>query len=207
MVKYRRRTADERPKAMPTPTILEVTWTVIPTILCAFVFVWSSSLYFENSRPPNASSEIFVVGKQWMWHLQHPEGPREINELHVPVGVPMKLTMTSEDVIHDFFDSRVPHQARRDSRPLFLDLVSGHEDRDVSLFLRAVLRRRTCRNDRMGLRDDADGLRAMAERAAARARSMEQSGERLFTQVGCITCHGPMERAAGRRCRASTGSP
>ena len=81
---------------------LEITWTVIPTLICAVIFVWASSLYFRNSRPPNASMEIFVVGKQWMWHMQHPEGPREINELHVPVGVPVKLTMTSEDVIHDF---------------------------------------------------------------------------------------------------------
>ena len=44
-----------------------------------------------------------MIGKQWMWHVQHPEGPREINELHVPVGVPTKLTMTSQDVIHDFY--------------------------------------------------------------------------------------------------------
>ena len=67
------------------------------------MFVWSSSLYVENSRPPKAASEIFVIGKQWMWKLQHPEGPSEINELHVPVGRPIQLTMTSLDVIHDFF--------------------------------------------------------------------------------------------------------
>ena len=96
-----------------------------------------------------------------MWHIQHPEGPREINELHVPVGVPIKLTMTSEDVIHDFF---IPaFRVKKDviPGPLYLDLVSGHEDRDVSLVLRAVLRHGPLRNDRLGVRDDADGLRGI----------------------------------------------
>ncbi|MFZ0880753.1 MAG: cytochrome c oxidase subunit II, partial [Candidatus Acidiferrales bacterium] len=99
MVKYRRRSEDDRPPEIEMSLPLEITWTVIPTLICAVIFVWSSSVYFRDSRPPNASMEIFVVGKQWMWHLQHPEGPREIDELHVPVGVPVKLTMTSEDVI------------------------------------------------------------------------------------------------------------
>ena len=102
-IKYRRRAGNLQPAETKTYMWLEVTWTVIPAAICAVIFVWSSSLYFENSRAPNASMEIFVVGKQWMWHLQHPEGPREINELHVPLGVPVKLTMTSEDVIHDFY--------------------------------------------------------------------------------------------------------
>src|SRR5262249_55017415 len=102
-IKYRRRSASEQPAKTKEYLPLELAWTLIPIVLCAVIFAWSSSLFFENSRAPNASMEIFVVGKQWMWHLQHPEGPREINELHVPLGVPVKLTMTSEDVIHDFF--------------------------------------------------------------------------------------------------------
>ena len=71
--------------------------------ICAVLFVWGAMLYVHNSRPPASSSEIFVVGKQWMWHIQHPEGVREINELHVPVNTPIKVTMTSQDVIHDFY--------------------------------------------------------------------------------------------------------
>jgi cytochrome c oxidase subunit 2 len=46
--------------------------------------------------------EVYVVGKQWMWKLQHSTGQREINELHVPLGRTVKLTMTTEDVLHDF---------------------------------------------------------------------------------------------------------
>ncbi len=103
MIKYRRRSPDERPKAIDGSIPLEILWTAIPTIIVAIIFVWSSSLYFQNSEPPSNSTEIFVTGRQWMWKIEHPEGQREINELHVPLGRPVKLTMTSEDVIHDFY--------------------------------------------------------------------------------------------------------
>ena len=83
--------------------VLELAWTIIPSLICVVSFRGPSAVYVRNARPPAASTEIFVIGKQWMWHLQHPEGPREINELHVPVGEPVKLTMTSQDVIHDFY--------------------------------------------------------------------------------------------------------
>src|ERR1700745_3098368 len=102
MIKYRRQSEDEIPPEIEKNVPLEILWTAIPTLICVVVFFWAASLYIRNARPPDASTEIFVVGKQWMWHLQHPEGVREINELHVPVGVPIKLTMASEDVIHDF---------------------------------------------------------------------------------------------------------
>ena len=107
MVKYRRRSPDERPKAIETSTALEVIWTVIPAMLCAFAFIWASSLYFRNSRPPNASMEVFVVGKQWMWHLQHPEGAREINELHVPGGRAGEVDHDFRGCDSRFFDSGV----------------------------------------------------------------------------------------------------
>lgn len=103
MVRYRRKSPDEIPEPVHSSMILELTWTIIPSLICVVLFVWAAALYVRNSRPPASSTEIFVIGKQWMWHLQHPEGPREINELHVPVGVPIKLTMTSQDVIHDFY--------------------------------------------------------------------------------------------------------
>ena len=67
------------------------------------MFVLGRELFFDMSRPPADAMEIYVVGKQWMWKVQHPDGVREINELHVPVGRPVKLTMGSEDVIHGFF--------------------------------------------------------------------------------------------------------
>jgi len=106
-VRYRRRSPSEigRP---PSPgsratTILEATWSLVPLGLMLFLFVWGARVYFAIARPPAGADELSVVGKQWMWKIQHPEGNREINELHVPVGRPIKLTLTSEDVIHSFF--------------------------------------------------------------------------------------------------------
>ena len=66
-------------------------------------FAWGAGLYFRQSKPPNNALDVYVVGKQWMWKIQHATGQREINELHVPVGRKVKLIMTTEDVIHDFF--------------------------------------------------------------------------------------------------------
>ena len=188
MIKYRRRSEHDIPEAVQTSTALEVTWTLIPTAICAVLFVWSSSLYFRNSRPPNASMEIFVVGKQWMWHLQHPEGPREINELHVPLGVPVKLTMTSEDVIHDF------------SVPAFRikkDVLPG---RYVTIWFNATQTGTYhffC-TQYCGVGHDVMGgwLYVMSQSDYAqwltggtKGESMAAAGERLFTQLGCVTCH------------------
>src|SRR5439155_4781343 len=66
-------------------------------------FVWGTVIYFQTKKMPERAMDVYVVGKQWMWKLQHPEGRWEMNELHVPAGQPVKLTMTSEDVIHCFF--------------------------------------------------------------------------------------------------------
>ncbi len=82
---------------------LEVTWTVIPLLITMVLFVWGSSVYFAMAHPPDETLNIYVVGKQWMWKFQHLDGQREINELHVPVGRPVKIIATSEDVIHSFF--------------------------------------------------------------------------------------------------------
>ena len=118
MVKFRRRSPDERPADTKTYLALELTWTIVPTLISVVIFVWASSLYFENSRPPEASTEIFVVGKQWMWHLQHPEGVREINEL-------ARAGERADQDHHDvrgrdprFLHPGVSREKGRDSRPL-----------------------------------------------------------------------------------------
>ncbi len=102
-VRYRRRSEKELPRTVHTGLTLEVVWSVIPFGLTMVMFTWGASIYYRESRPPNDALPIYVVGKQWMWKLQHLEGQREINELHVPLGRAVKLTMTSEDVIHSFF--------------------------------------------------------------------------------------------------------
>ncbi|HLY17120.1 MAG TPA: cytochrome c oxidase subunit II [Bryobacteraceae bacterium] len=102
-VRYRRRFESEVPPTVHGGMTLEIAWTVIPFGLTMIMFMWGASIFFKMSRPPDDAQEVYVVGKQWMWKMQHMEGQREINELHIPVGQAMKLTMTSEDVIHDFF--------------------------------------------------------------------------------------------------------
>ena len=102
-IKYRRRADHERPVEVEGALPLEILWSVIPFLLMMVMFGWGASVFFEMSRPPDDAMNIYVVGKQWMWKTQHLEGRREINELHVPLGRPVKLTMTSEDVIHSFY--------------------------------------------------------------------------------------------------------
>src|SRR5207248_5631970 len=93
-----------RPRLIYGSLPLEITWTVLPLLIMMVMFAWGTKLYFQNYTPPRKDTlDIYVTGKQWMWKVQYPDGQREINELHVPVGRPVKLTLTSEDVIHSFF--------------------------------------------------------------------------------------------------------
>jgi cytochrome c oxidase subunit II len=103
MIRYRRRDPDEIPESVHGSLALEIAWTVPPLVIVMVIFFWGASLFATIQRPPDDAINIDVVGKQWMWKLQHMEGRREIDELHIPVGKPVKLTMTSEDVIHSFF--------------------------------------------------------------------------------------------------------
>ncbi len=83
-------------------TLLEATWTIIPLALFLIVFVWGALLYFRIYNPPTNATNIYIVGKQWMWKAEHPGGQHEINNLHVPTGQPIQLTMISQDVFHSF---------------------------------------------------------------------------------------------------------
>jgi cytochrome c oxidase subunit 2 len=103
LFKYRRgKSADRTPVELPQMK-MELTWTTIPIIVFTGLFAWGANVYWTIERPPREAMEVKVVGKQWMWKLEHPEGNREINELHVPLGRNVKLTITSQDVIHSFF--------------------------------------------------------------------------------------------------------
>jgi cytochrome c oxidase subunit 2 len=103
VIRYRRRTPYEIPRPVAGSHKLETLWTVIPFLIAMTMFGWGARIYFEQYKPPTNAIEVYVVGKQWMWKLQHATGQREINQLHIPVGRKIKLIMTSEDVIHDFF--------------------------------------------------------------------------------------------------------
>jgi cytochrome c oxidase subunit 2 len=83
-------------------TAIELTWIVIPLIIFIGFFIWAGNVYYEMFSPPEDGLAIYVIGKQWMWKIEHPGGQREINQLHVPVNRNIVLTLTSQDVIHDF---------------------------------------------------------------------------------------------------------
>jgi len=189
-IKYRRRSENEQVPETKTYLPLELTWTLIPSALCIFIFMWSSSLYFRNSRAPNASMEIFVIGKQWMWQLQHPEGPREINALHVPINVPVKLTMTSEDVIHGFY---IP--AFRIKRDVLPGRYSTIWFQATQLGTYHLFCSQYCGAEHSGMigwvyvMSPTDYALWLA--GGSKGESMADTGARLFTQYGCNTCHKP----------------
>jgi cytochrome c oxidase subunit 2 len=103
-IRYRRRPDQlAPPPETPASHALEWGWTLLPLGIFMVMFVWGGTVYFGAYRAPDDATPVYVVAKQWMWKFQHPEGQREINTLHVPLGKPCKLLMTSEDVIHSFF--------------------------------------------------------------------------------------------------------
>jgi cytochrome c oxidase subunit 2 len=83
--------------------LLEAFWIVIPTILLLVIFGWGYSVYNGMTSPPTDAYEVRVIGKQWLWNFQYTNGQTTTNELYVPLNKPVRLVMTSEDVLHDFF--------------------------------------------------------------------------------------------------------
>src|SRR6266404_3649475 len=102
-VKYKRKSEDETPEQIEGNLPLEIFWSVVPLGIVMVMFAWGGVLFFKMSTPPAEALNFYVVGKQWMWKVQHPSGKREINELHIPVGQSIKLTITAEDVLHSFY--------------------------------------------------------------------------------------------------------
>ena len=190
MIRYRRRSDDERAEQIEGNLPLEILWTAFPTLMVAGLFIWASALYVRNARAPSASTEIFVIGKQWMWHIQHPEGPREINELHVPVNVPVKLTMTSQDVIHDFY---VPaFRVKKDVLPGRYNQIWFQATKVGTYHLFCAQYCGTEHSAMIGwvyVMEPTDYAAWLA--GGAKNESMAQTGERLFSQLGCGSCHLP----------------
>ncbi len=194
-IRYRRRSEDERPRAIPGDLRLELTWSLIPLGMAMVVFVWATSLYFSLFHPPANAMEIYVVAKQWMWKLQHPEGKREINTLHVPVGQPVRLTMTSEDVIHSFF---VPaFRTKMDVLPgrYTTTWFEATKIGEYHLFCTEYCGTKHSKMiGRVVVMEPADYQMWLS---GSSGEPMEVAGERLFDQLGCRTCHRPDSEGRG----------
>jgi cytochrome c oxidase subunit 2 len=194
-IKYRRRHPDEVGADIHGSLALELTWTFIPFVLAMVMFVWGADLFFRLSRPPADAMEVFVVGKRWMWKVQHPDGMREINEMHVPIGRNIRVTLASEDVIHDY------------SIPAFrvkMDVVPG---KLTTLWFNATVPgtyhlfcAEYCGTKHSGMIGTVTAMLPQDYEAwLAGGRSTgtpAQNGERLFTDLACITCH--KQDATGR---------
>lgn len=102
-IRYRKGSNVDRSKPKHENLKLEIAWSVIPLFMALGVFAWGAKLFVDYRTPPANATEVFVMGKQWMWHIQHMNGVRENNLLTVPVNKPIKLTMVSQDVIHAFY--------------------------------------------------------------------------------------------------------
>jgi cytochrome c oxidase subunit 2 len=100
---YRKGSAAERSNPPTHGHGLEAAWTIAPLLVFLGLFAWAARDYARMYRPPADAVPIFVVAKQWVWKIEHRNGRREINELHIPINTPIKLVMTSQDVIHSFF--------------------------------------------------------------------------------------------------------
>jgi cytochrome c oxidase subunit 2 len=190
-VKYRRRAHDEVGANIHGSTALEVVWTAIPLLIALSMFVWGTNVYFAMAKPPADAMEIYVIGKRWMWKAQHLTGQREINELHVPVGQPIKLLIASEDVIHSYF---VPAFRTK------MDAVPGRttsmwfevqEPGEYHLFCAEY-----CGTQHSGMigrivamsQHDFQEWLATGGTQPTQA-TLPEAGEQLFTQLGCVTCH------------------
>jgi cytochrome c oxidase subunit 2 len=187
-IKYRRRHADEVPRPRHGSMVLEVGWTVAPLLIAMTIFVWGASTYFKAYRAPHQAMEVYVVGKQWMWKFQHQTGQREINELHVPVGARVKLTMTTEDVIHSLY-----FPAFRIKQ----DVVPG---RYTQLWFEAtktgtfyIFCAEYCGTNHSGMgghvyvMDQAAYQQWLAGGAGAESASAQ--GQKIFQERGCASCH------------------
>jgi cytochrome c oxidase subunit II len=225
-IAYRRRTPNELGPA-PTPRILgshslELAWTVLPLLLFIGFFGWGAWVYNMTLHPPDDAPEIYVVGKQWMWKVQYPQGQRVIlgqNSLTygkdlggegyfsgvmvLPVGRPVKIVLTSEDVIHDFgipaFRQKIDAVPGRYTYMWYLPTKIGTYDifcdqycgTNHSLMVGKVMVVEAGEYERW-----LNGEWTTGPGKNATDGSMAHQGRQLFMKLNCIQCHDPQKSRA-----------
>lgn len=209
-IMYPRRSDDDRPAEIHGNTTLEIAWSIPPFVVSMVLFGWGGWLFFEMATPPRDAMTYYAVGKQWMWKVQHPTGHREINDLHIPVNKPIRIVMTSEDVLHDYY---IPaFRVKKDVVPgRYTDLwFEATQTGEFHLFCAEY-----CGTEHSLMvgtvyvmdQDDYDAWLI----ATAEEETPAEAGERLFFAKRCNTCHmegrGPsLEGVFGRQVRLSDGT-
>lgn len=187
-IRYRRKHDNEMGSQTRYYIKAEVTWIVLPVLAFMGMFAYGAKMYFDIERPPDNAITLYAVGKQWMWKVQHPEGQREINELHIPVGQPVKLVMTSQDVIHSFF---VPaFRTKQDVLPGRYTMTWFEATKPGKYHLFCAEYCGTKHSGMIGYvyaMAPHDYQRWLTEGAAE--GSLASQGEKYFHQFGCANCH------------------
>lgn len=171
---------------------LELTWTLIPLGISMIFFAWGSLIYFQEARPPQGAMEIYAVGKQWMWKFEHEGGQREIDTLHVPLDRDVKMIMSSEDVIHSFY---VPaFRIKADVLPGRYTSTWFHPTKVGTYHLFCAEYCGTLHSGMIGqviVMEPAayEAWLATGGGSATTSASLSASGQQLFQQLGCSTCH------------------
>ena len=222
-IKYRAGAAADRSNVVEKTWHWEVTWIAIPTVITLGVFVWAALVFFKLTQPPADARTVYVVAKQWMWKFQHPSGPEEINELHLPAGQPVKLLMHSQDVIHSFY---VPaFRVKQDVLPSRYTTLWFTPTKPGSYHLFCA---QYCGSEhsqmtgRIIVQSPADFQRwlsggppqgAVAGTPGTLADPMALRGRSVFYKFGCIACHTPyssvraprLDGVFGREVRLNNG--
>ncbi len=187
-VRYRVQPGNELAKRVEPSLKIEATWSLIPLIIMLAIFFWSAHVYMRMAVPPSNSMNLFVVGKQWMWKIEHPSGRMEINEMHVPVGQPVRLTMISQDVIHSFF---VPaFRVKQDVLPGRYSTLWFQATQPGTYHLFCT---QYCGTQHAAMVGDVIAMSAADyvnwEHGSTSNMSPEAAGRKLFETLTCVTCH------------------
>lgn len=198
-IKYRAGSNVDRSRPVYEDLRLELTWTIIPLILGLVMFGFGARLFVHLRTPPKNASEIFVIGKQWMWHAMHPNGTRENNTLHVPVGRPVKITMISQDVLHAFYIPAFRTQMHTVPGRYTTLWFEATQTGEFHLFCNMYC---GTQHSEMGGKVVALEPREYEEWLAnggtsSQPMTMEQSGQKIFNSVGCNNCHGGEDTLRG----------
>ncbi len=203
-IKYHRRHDDEVGAAIHGSLALELLWTVIPFFITMVMFGWGAKVFFDAYRPPKGAMEIYIVGKQWMWKAQHMGGQKEINELHVPVGRAVKLTMGSEDVLHSFF---IPaFRVKADVIPGRYNVLWFTPTKPGRYHLFCAEYCGTKHSGMIGWVEVMEPTDFQAWLGGGRASdSPAAAGEKLFQDLVCISCHRDDAQARGPQLKGLFG--
>ena len=202
--RFRHREGSPAPKQHEGHTALEITWTLAPALILVFIAVPTVRIIFKTAgTPPPGAMRVEVIGHQWWWEYRYPDlGIVTANELHLPVGKPVAIDITSADVIHSWWTPRLG--GKRDATPNHHTKLSFTPD-SVGMFMGQCVEYCGSSHANMRLRTfvDTDSafqawVAAQHETPAAPATgSPEAAGRAAFQRFGCIACHTVAGYSAG----------